>query len=234
MKPLILFLLLITSLATNAQDYFFKKHAPFNKEIPSPEEYLGYPIGFQHTRHDQIVGYLEKLAELSDRATITYYGKTHENRKLVILNVSSPENIVNLESIRVSHLQAVDPSSNEDLSGQPVFVNLGYNVHGNEPSSSEAALLTAYTLVASMNENIINHLNESVVFIDPTINPDGRDRHTHWANTHKGNPLVDDPMDIEHSEISPSGRTLATNWSSARDGWSAQCRSSRTSTKGCR
>jgi len=92
---------------------------------------------------------MEKLAELSDRATITYYGKTHERRKLVILNVSSPDNIVNLESLRIAHIEAVDPASTADLSNQPVFINLGYNVHGNEASTSETALLTAYTLVAS-------------------------------------------------------------------------------------
>lgn len=79
MKLLILLLLLVASLVTNAQDYFFKKHAPFNAKIPSPEEFFGYPLGYQHTRHDQIVSYLEKLAELSNRATITYYGKTHDS-----------------------------------------------------------------------------------------------------------------------------------------------------------
>ncbi len=221
MRLLILLPILLFSLATNAQDYFYKKHTPFNTEIPSPEEFLGYPIGDQHTRHDQIVAYMEKLAELSDRATITYYGKTHERRKLVILNVSNPDNIANLESLRVAHIEAVGPSSTVDLSNQPVFINLGYNVHGNEASTSEAALLTAYTLVASLNENIIDILDKSVVFIDPTINPDGRDRHTHWANTHKGDPLVDDPMDIEHSEISPSGRTNHYYFDLNRDWWLA-------------
>jgi len=221
MRLLSLLPLLFLSFVTNAQDYFYKKHAPFNTEIPSPEEFLGYPIGDQHTRHDQIVAYLEKLAELSDRATITYYGKTHERRKLVILNVSSPDNIVNLESLRVAHIEAVDPASTADLSNQPVFINLGYNVHGNEPSTSEAALLTAYTLVASLNDNIVDILNKSVVFIDPTINPDGRDRHTHWANTHKGSPLVDDPMDIEHTEISPNGRTNHYYFDLNRDWWLA-------------
>ncbi|MFT6966069.1 MAG: hypothetical protein ACJAT1_001283 [Marivirga sp.] len=221
MKPLILLLLFVVSFVANAQEYFFKKYAPFNTEIPSPEEFLGYPIGFQHTRHDQIVSYLEKLAELSDRATITYYGKTHESRKLVILNVSSPDNIINLQSLRAAHLEAVNPASTVDLSDHPIFINLAYNVHGNEPSSSEAAMLTAYTLIASLNEEIVSHLDNAVVFIDPTINPDGRDRFTHWANTHKGNPLVDDPMDIEHSEISPVGRTNHYYFDLNRDWWLA-------------
>ncbi len=191
-----------------AQDYFFKKYEPFDPTIPSPEEFLGYGIGEYHTRHDRIVAYLEKLAELSDRATITYYGKTHELRPLVMLNVSSPENQQNLDKLRKKHLEIVDPGKNiSEFTDLPIFINLGYNVHGNEPSGSEAALLTAYTLVASESPTIKEYLKKAMIFIDPTINPDGRDRHTQWVNTHRGNPLVTDPMDAEHNEMWPRGRT---------------------------
>ncbi|MEM9858455.1 MAG: M14 family zinc carboxypeptidase, partial [Bacteroidota bacterium] len=192
----------------SAQDYFYKAYEPFDTSIPTPEKFLGYAIGEYHTRHDRIVAYLEKLAEVSDRATITYYGQTHELRKLVILNISDPSNHKSLEAIRDKHLEVVDPSTTvSDFSDLPIFINLGYNVHGNEPSGAEAALLTAYTLVASQNSSILNYLREAVVFIDPTINPDGRDRHTQWANTYRGNPLVTDPMDAEHNEMWPRGRT---------------------------
>ncbi|MEL6561510.1 MAG: M14 family zinc carboxypeptidase, partial [Bacteroidota bacterium] len=221
MKIYLSLALLIYSFTTFGQDYFYKQYKPFNKNIPSPEEYLGYPIGHQHTRHDQMVSYFEKLAELSDRATITYYGKTYENRKLVILNISTPNIISDLENIRKKHVTVADPASTESTDQLPVFVNLGYNVHGNEPSTGEAALLAAYTLVASENEKVISLLNESVVFVDPALNPDGRDRHTHWANTHRGSPLVDDPLDIEHSEISPNGRTNHYNFDLNRDWWLA-------------
>lgn len=221
MKIYLSLALFICSLTTFGQDYFYKQYKPFNKNIPSPEEYLGYPIGHQHTRHDQMVSYFEKLAELSDRATITYYGKTYENRKLVILNISTPEIISDLENIRKKHVTVADPSSSEDVSKLPIFINLAYNVHGNEPSGGEAALLTAYALVASESELVANILKESVIFVDPTINPDGRDRHTHWANTHRGSPLVDDPLDIEHSEISPNGRTNHYNFDLNRDWWLA-------------
>ncbi|TRX61360.1 zinc carboxypeptidase [Fulvivirga sp. M361] len=198
---------LIISFAA-AQDYFLKDKGPFNKAIPSPEEFLGYPVGDRHTRHDRIVAYFEKLADLSDRATITYYGKTHELRPLVMLNVTAPENHSNMEDIRKQHLEVVDPDKTvSDFSGLPIFINLGYNVHGNEPSSAEAALLTAYTLVASQQESITSYLREAVIFIDPTINPDGRDRHTQWANTYRANVLSGDPMEAEHNEAWPRGRT---------------------------
>ena len=200
--------LFVLSFQLNAQDYFFGDKAPFDAKIPTPEAFLGYGIGEQHTRHDQIVAYLYKLAEVSDRAEIEIYGYTHEKRKLVMLRVSTPENLSNLEQIKSEHLKFVDPNQNpKNYDEVPVFVQLGYNVHGNEPSSSEAALLTAYTLVASNSSEVQNYLQNSVVFIDPTINPDGRDRHTQWANQYKANPLVSDNQDAEHNEMWPRGRT---------------------------
>ncbi|NJB72376.1 hypothetical protein GGR42_002867 [Saonia flava] len=204
----LLFLLVLCSTTLYGQDYFFQKFHPFNKEIPSPEEFLGYGIGERHTRHDLIVAYMEKLAEVSDRASIYQYGKTHEGRKLVILTISTPENLTNLNSLKQKHLAFTDPSLNAtNYSDVPVFINLAYNVHGNEPSSSEAALLTAYTLVASNSPEIIKYIKNAVIFVDPTINPDGRDRHTQWANMYQGNPLVADPQDSEHNEGWPRGRT---------------------------
>ncbi len=200
--------MLFLSTSLSAQDYFFKKFHPFNPNIPSPEQYLGYGIGERHTRHDLIVSYLTKLAEVSDRASIYEYGKTHEGRKLVILTISSPGNLANLNELKQQHLKFTDPAqSPTNYDEVPIFINLGYNVHGNEPSGGEAALLTAYTLTASNNPEILNYLNNSVIFVDPTINPDGRDRHTQWANMYQGNPLVADPQDAEHNEYWPRGRT---------------------------
>ena len=199
---------LMIAISVRAQDYFFGSQQPFNPSIPTPEQFLGYPIGEQHTRHDQIVSYLYKLAEVSERATIEVYGHTHEKRKLVILSISSPENLKALASVKSDHLKFVNPVSNiKNYEEIPVFIQLGYNVHGNEPSGGEAALLTAYTLVASNNSEVLNYLKNSVIFIDPTINPDGRDRHTQWVNQYKANALVSDNQDAEHNEMWPRGRT---------------------------
>ncbi|MDX1315199.1 MAG: M14 family zinc carboxypeptidase, partial [Eudoraea sp.] len=207
LKKLVWVLLLCTQVFY-AQDYFFKKFHPFQSKVPSPEAYLGYPIGAHHTRHDRIVDYLEMLSVVSDRATLYDYGRTHEGRRLVILMISTPENMRALPEIKERHLAYTQPNANLSQDPElPVFINLAYNVHGNEPSSSEAALLTAYTLTASDHPEILNYLKNAVIFVDPTINPDGRDRHTQWANMYQGNPLVDDPQDAEHNEYWPGGRT---------------------------
>ncbi len=189
-----------------SQDYYFKQYQPFNKSIPTPEAFLGYKIGDFHTRHDQIVAYIEKLAALSDRAHVEVYGYTNEHRKLLMLTITSPENYAQINSIKEKHLQVVN-GKNIDYNQLPIFINLGYNVHGNEPSGAEAALLTAYTLVASTNPKVLDYLNKSIVFLDPVINPDGRDRAANWFNRYKGYPLIKDKFDIEHNESWPMGRT---------------------------
>ena len=209
-KILLLNLLFISSLFS--QDYYFEKYAPFDENIKSPEEFLGYPIGEMQTRHDLIVSYMEYLSNVSDKAQILHYGQTYEKRKLVILAISSSDKIIDLEKIRENHISYLDPehpnySKESKPENLPVIINLAYSVHGNEPSTSEAALLTAYTLISSKSDEISKYLSDSIILIDPTLNPDGRDRHTHWVNTYKGSPLVDDPQDAEHNEYWPGGRT---------------------------
>ena len=202
-----LFLFILLSCAQLfAQDYFTARYQPFQNSISSPEVFLEYEIGSQHTRHDQIVAYLQTLASASNQAQISYYGKTHEGRKLTLLAISSSENLARLDVIQKQHL-AYAEGELEIQPDIPIIINLAYNVHGNEPSSSEAALLAAYTLVASEHPQIQNFRENAIVFIDPSINPDGRDRHTQWVNMYKANPLVSDPMDAEHNEIWPGGRT---------------------------
>ena len=204
----ILTLFLLISSQLSAQKYFTEKYEPFNSEIESPESYLGYPIGSEHTRHDNIISYFKNLANSSDRAILKFYGKTHEGRRLPMLVISSPENLKNMDQIQKRHLMLVDPNNKTQPSeNDPLIINLAYNVHGNEPSSSEAAILSAYTLIASKNKEILSFLENSIIFIDPAINPDGRDRHTQWANSHKAFPLVKDPNDVEHNENWPRGRT---------------------------
>ena len=209
-KILLLNILFISSLFS--QDYYFEKYAPFDDNIKSPEEFLGYPIGEMQTRHDLIVSYMEYLSNVSDKAQILHYGQTYEKRKLVILAISSSDKIIDLEKIRENHISYLDPehpnySKESKPENLPVIINLAYSVHGNEPSTSEAALLTAYTLISSKSDEISKYLSDSIILIDPTLNPDGRDRHTHWVNTYKGSPLVDDPQDAEHNEYWPGGRT---------------------------
>ncbi len=191
-----------------AQEEYFFPGEKFDPSIPSPSQFLGYQVGDWHTRYDLIVKYFEKLDQISPMAQLQTIGFTHERRPKVILTIASAANMGNLEQIRQKQLQLADPSQPKpDVNSMPSIVHQGYGVHGNEPSSAEAAMLTAYWLLASQSDLAKNLRENSVVHIDPTLNPDGRDRHSLWANSNKGFPPVADPLDREHNEAWPGGRT---------------------------
>lgn len=205
---LLICILGLSPILSAQNDYFFPEGSRFDPDIPTPEQFLGYSVGDFHTRIDRMAAYMERLAEVSDKANFEIIGYTNERRPQIVLTITTPDNYDNLESIRQEHLKIAQPDAElENLGEQPVIVLLGYNVHGNEPSSTEAAMLAAYYLVANTSSETAEFLENAVVFVDPAFNPDGRDRHSHWANMHKAKELVADPNDREHNEVWPGGRT---------------------------
>lgn len=205
----ILLLVLAGSEKTAAQnDYYFSAEATFDNSIPTPEEFLGYEIGSHFTRHDRIVDYFKELARLSDKASFQIIGETVQHRSQVVLTITDPQNHQNLEEIRQNHLTLIDPDAPlVDIEEAKSVISLNYSVHGDETSSGEAALLTAYYFVANQSSETQNMLQEAVINIDPSQNPDGRDRAAHWHNSYKSFPPVADANDIEHNQGWPRGRT---------------------------
>ena len=215
-------LIVATSWTAHAQsDYFFPGAGSFDPKVPTPEQFLGYPVGSLYTRHDVLVSYLKELARTSDRVHFEIIGKTYEERPQVILTITAPENYARIDAIKAEHLNQVDPAKSALAANAPVVVLLGYSVHGNETSSGEAGLLTAYYLAANQNAETQKWLKESVVLIDPSLNPDGRDRAANWHNSYKSWPNTTDPLDKEHVEGWPAGRSnhylsnLNRDWLSA-------------------
>ncbi|MFN5149008.1 MAG: M14 metallopeptidase family protein [Flavobacteriia bacterium] len=164
------------------------------QNVQSPKEFLSYELGTYFTRHHQVVDYFKQLEKNAPgNLKLIKYGSTNENRDLVVAYISSAENLKNLEAIRQSHT-----SLNKDE--KTAIVWLSYNVHGNESAGTEAAMQTAYELITQKQE----WLKNTVVILDPCINPDGRDRYVNWYNqVNTGNVLYDA---AEHNEPWPSGR----------------------------
>ncbi len=180
----------------------------YDPEVPTPSSVLGFEVGEWHVRHDQLAAYMRALAESSDRVRIEETGRTHEHRPLLLLTISAPENLARRSEIRQAHLALSDPNAEAaDTSDMPVVVNLGYSVHGNEASGSNASLLVAYYLAAGQSETIDSLLAEAVILLDPSLNPDGLSRFAQWANMHRGRVPVADPNHREHREGWPNGRT---------------------------
>ena len=191
---------LLTTATLFAQDeYFFAGKGKLNPSIPTPESFFGFRIGTALVRYDKVVEYFKLLASKSDRASLQVFGKTWEEREQVKLFVTSPENQRNLEKIRVEHLKLVDPEANADISNQKIIVELGYNVHGGEIAGTDASVVAAYFLVASEDPEIIKQLDQAVVLIEPSENPDGRERAANYINGFHSWPPVTDPSDREHN-----------------------------------
>jgi len=205
-------LLLTFSIWVQAQpdlDYYFPDDIKFDPAIPTPGEIIGFEVGEKHVSHDQLVKYMYVLAESSDRLQIERYGWTYEHRPLLLLTFSSPENLADIENIRISHLKLSDPelAGEVQITGMPSVLWLGYSVHGNEPSGLNASLLVAYYLAATQSDEITDILNNTIILLDPSINPDGYSRFEQWVNQYKSHISITDPDNIEHNESWPRGRT---------------------------
>jgi len=178
-------------------------------QVKSPEQFLGYKPGSRYTPHYNIVNYCKQVAEaVPNMVKLEQYGTTNEGRPLLLLYVTSPENLSRLEAIRQNNLRLAGMTRDKmapDEKG-PAIVWLSYNVHGNETSSSEAAMLTLYELVNPSNAKTKEWLQHTVVIIDPCINPDGRDRYVNWFNSVVGQQPNPQPFTREHAEPWPGGR----------------------------
>ncbi len=204
---MVVFFMGIWDVSAHSQPKYIERFGPFDPEIPTPEAFLGYEMGQFHTRHDRIVAYFEALAKYSGRVQLKKYGQTHERRSLITAAISTPEILERQADIRRQHKAQIMPGYEGKQEDLPLILYLGYNIHGNEPSSAEAAMLTAYTLAATQNDSLIAWLRNALIFIDPVINPDGRARHTQWVNSRRSKNLIADKYDTEHNESWPRGRT---------------------------
>ena len=180
---------------------FFILTITVNAQLQSPAEFLGYEIGTQFSRHADVVDYFEHVSENSSMVTYHSYGKTNERRPLTYAIISSPENMANIEQIRRDNLKNIG-LENGSANPKIAIVWLSYNVHGDEASSTEASMSTLYKLITEKQ----NWLKNTVVIMDPCINPDGRDRYANWYNQVKATPYDVKQAATEHSQPWPGGR----------------------------
>ena len=151
---------------------------------------------------------MRTLAAASDRIQIENRGKTYEDRPLFLLTITSEDNHKKLDQIKADHIALTEPGGeNLDTSTMPAVVYQGFSIHGNEPSGANAGLLVAYHLAASQSDQVEELLENTVILFDPSFNPDGLQRFSQWANTHKAQNITPDSNDREYNEAWPRGRT---------------------------
>ncbi|MEX2190501.1 MAG: M14 family metallopeptidase [Bacteroidota bacterium] len=189
-------------------EYFLPSGMAYDPAIPTPQSYFGFQVGEWHLTPEQIHSYIKTLDAVSDRITLMEFGRTYEERPMLLLTITSPENHADIERIREEHLRLSNPSGSASVAvdRMPVVIWMGYSVHGNESSGSNASVLVAYYLAAAQGAAIEKTLREAVILLNPSINPDGLNRFATWANMHKGRQPVADPANREHNEVWPGGR----------------------------
>jgi len=178
---------------------------------PSPEQVLGYALGERFTPYSGVQQYARALAAAApDRVRYQPYGQTYEGRELFQLVVARPDVMQRLDAVLAANAELTRPETSvaraaQVASSNPAVVYFSYGVHGNESSSSEAALWTAWDLARGAPD-VRGVLDSVVVIIDPVTNPDGRDRYVNWFRSVRGERPNPDPQSREHREPWPGGR----------------------------
>ncbi len=184
----------------------------YDPQVPTPEKFLGggYRAGQRHLHYHELLAYLDELDRVSPRFTSFEYARSYGGRPLKVYVVTSLENHARLTEIEAERRRWRNPDielPNLDAARPPLAIYMGYNVHGNEASGGNAAPLVAYHLAASQAADVEQWLRDTVIMLDPCLNPDGFERFACWVNQNRSLRPHADPLDREHRETWPGGRT---------------------------
>ncbi len=195
----------------NAQvdlSYYLGDTSNYNQSIPTPESIIGHQVGELHVSHDKLSHYIQEVSKNSGRVKLVNRGKTYENRVSWLMIITSESNHSRLEEIRKNHLELSNSKNRDiDVSNMPIVVYKGYTVHGDEPSGTNASMLLMYNLLASDSEETKDILENTIILLDPSMNPDGHQRFSQWANNNKNQSLNPDSNDREYNQYWPRART---------------------------
>jgi len=190
----------------------FYANGNYNPAVARPNDYIDGPIGVWPARYYQIGRFLTAVDRTSDRVIVQTHGATYEGRTLYHVVISSPENLRNLDQILANNDKLADPrltsatEADQIIETMPAVAWLGYSIHGDEISGTDAATQLIYHLAAARDSATIHLLNNLVIVIDPSENPDGRERYLSMLQTYRSHTPNYDPAAMQHSGVWPWGR----------------------------
>jgi hypothetical protein len=179
---------------------------PYDPDVPTVAALRGFETGTGFSLHADVEAVLRGIADASGRIRLERYGRSVEGRGLWLVWISAPDNLARLDSLKAANRAAVETGA-LPVEGRPIFVWLSFGVHGDEASSTEAALELVYHLAASRDPAVGEWLERAVVVVDPLLNPDGHERYAAWFRAVAGPVPDSDPEAREHRPPWPSGRT---------------------------
>lgn len=181
--------------------------------VDHPNEFLDFDYATRVATPEQITSALMSWANQSDRLKVVEYARSHENRPLHAVFISSPKNLNNLNAIKDKVSQLADARITNDrkaktlISELPAIAWMAYSIHGNETSGADAALGVIYHLIASEDNDILELLDDMVIIVDPVMNPDGRARFAKNLEQYRGTAPNYDDQSLIHTGDWPYGRT---------------------------
>ena len=181
--------------------------------VDHPNEFLDFDYATRVATPEQITSALMSWANQSDRLKVVEYARSHENRPLHAVFISSPKNLNNLNAIKDKVSQLADARITNDrkakilISEMPAIAWMAYSIHGNETSGADAALGVIYHLIASEDNDILELLDDMVIIVDPVMNPDGRARFAKNLEQYRGTAPNYDDQSLIHTGDWPYGRT---------------------------
>ena len=186
----------------------------YDPDIPDAEATFGYAFGAEITPPEAAVDYLYTLAEAApERIRVFEYARSWEGRPLVYAVIARPEIMARLDEVQADLQQLANPvglsaeAVNGIIADLPAVVWLSYGVHGDEISSTDAGIRTAYHLLAAQDDPVVDTiLANTIVVIDPTQNPDGRNRFVQSFTAARGLEPSEDRFTAEHDQPWPGGR----------------------------
>src|SRR5262249_40558407 len=178
--------------------------------IPTPKDVLGFTPGDDRklASWNQVLTYFDKLASASDRVKFQPLGKTTMDKQFVMAIISAPENLARLDEYRSIQEELADPrklGTNPDqkaarlIARGKTIVLITCGIHSTEVGSTLSSMLIAYRLASSDEPEIQNILNNSIILLVPSLNPDGVDIVKNWYDKTLGTPYEGtDPPELYH------------------------------------
>ena len=170
--------------------------------IPTPSEVLGFEVGADRKLADykQISSYFKTLAAASPRVQIEVLGKTTLGEDMFMAVISTPENLANKAKYKDIARRLADPRglTSQQLDqlahdGKTILL-ITCNIHSTEIGSSQMSMEWAYKLATTQDPEYLRRLNDSIVLLVPSLNPDGETMVTEWYRKYIGTKYEGGPM----------------------------------------
>lgn len=191
--------LLVLTLALAASAVAQKQTA---KPIPTPSEYLKFEVGADRQLADykQITAYFKALDEASPKMEIQNLGKTTLGVDMIMAIISSEENLKNKAKIKESAKKIADPRGmtpqqvNQLAKESKTVLLVTCNIHANEIGASQMAMEWAHRLVTANDPETLKRLNDVVLLLVPSLNPDGQQMITEYYRKYVGTKYEGGPL----------------------------------------